>query len=95
MAKKNISHRDIQKVNKIKTSYDWSIRYISDSIKYDSDSYLYSLSDWDTPESTRREINMMDHVVSTNIIDYNQVNDVVGNKLQFYISNHLASGTVK
>ena len=38
---------------------------------------------------------MMDHVVSTNIIDYNQVNDVVGNKLQFYISNHLASGTVK
>ena len=42
----------------------------------------------------RREINKLDHVVSTNI-KYNQVNDVILNELEFYSSNSTDNNNVK
>ena len=37
---------------------------------------------------------MLDHVLSTNLVYHNQVNNVVGNEMKFYISNSLTNDPV-
>ena len=43
----------------------------------------------------RKEIKRLDHVLNTNIIEYNKVNDDIDNGLKFDISIHLTSSPVK
>ena len=89
-----------QYLNKIKNikkkSYD-SPRIYNSSISgesYSIDSSILYLGDWEGENPLRREINKLDHVVSTNI-KYNQVNDVILNELEFYSSNSTDNNNVK
>ena len=43
----------------------------------------------------RKEIKRLDHVLNTNIIEYNKVNDDIDNGLKFDSSIHLTSSPVK
>ena len=54
-----------------------------------------ALSDWYKNKTLIREINRVEHIISTNIIDCNKVNDVIKNELKFVSLRCLASSSVK
>ena len=92
-----ITRQYLNKIKNIKKkSYD-SPRIYNSSISgesYSIDSSILYLGDWEGENPLRREINKLDHVVSTNI-KYNQVNDVILNELEFYSSNSTDNNNVK
>ena len=89
ISNKTGSHREINKINNIKNKASNKCRNdISDSSRddSDSDSLLSSYSDWveDIRPSGRKEINILDHVVTNNIkTNKYQHNDVIYDELTF------------
>ena len=93
--KKNITHRDLNKIKKArKDRYESSISNNSSILSSDyMNSSISSLSERELKIPTKRKINNPDQILVTNI-NNNQVNDGIDDELKFDSSNNLVNNPV-